>query len=156
MPGLATTSVQVANDENQILNDGMLVPEIIEMNELQTGETYSRIEINKMFGGGSIVDYMPIVKDAVVCVCIKEGMNQDARKTHPKVLVGKGASTVAAAQMLLKQCWTVPLFVKQRENEWEYMGHFRAVSEERDPARVAALGAASGRFDVVSVLALEP
>jgi hypothetical protein len=115
------------------------------------GDTYSRIDINKVLGGNTR-DYMPISKDAVVCVCLTMDMNPDAPAI---ILVGKGASTEKAAQKLLEQSWTVPLFIKRRENEWEYMGNYRAVSEEQDPKKIAMLGARAGRLDVVTVLCLE-
>jgi hypothetical protein len=120
------------------------------MNELHVGETYTRIEINKMLGG-NIRDYMPISKDAVVCVCLTIEWNPDAPAT---ILVGKGAPAVKAAQKFLEQSWTVPLFIKQRESEWEYKGNYRAVSAEKDPVKVAMLGAKAGRLDVVSALSL--
>ena len=121
------------------------------MNELQVGETYSRIEINKILGGDT-QSYLPINKDAVVCVCLTMDLNPDAPDI---VLVGKGKQIVRAAQIFLEQNWTVPLFIKQRENEWEYRGNFRAVSIENDPVKVAKLGAKAGRLDVVSALSLE-
>jgi len=55
------------------------------MNELQVGETYSRIEINKILGGDT-QSYLPINKDAVVCVCLTMDLNPDAPDI---VLVGK-------------------------------------------------------------------
>jgi hypothetical protein len=121
------------------------------MTNLSIGETYSRIEINKMLGG-NIRDYMPISKDAVVCVCVTMEMNPDAPEI---ILVGKGAPTEKAAQKFLEQRWAVPLFIKQRENEWEYKGDYRARSTEQDSNRVAALGARAGRLDVVMAIYLE-
>jgi len=121
------------------------------MSEPRVGETYSRIEINKMLGG-NIRDYMPISNDTVVCVCLTKEMNPNAPGI---ILVGKGKSTENAAERFLEQTWTVPLFIKQRENEWEYIGNYRAVSSEKDPEKVTVLGAKAGRLDVVTVLYLE-
>lgn len=121
------------------------------MNNLIIGDTYSRIDINKMLGG-NVRDYMPISKDAVVCVCLTMELNPDAPEI---ILVGKGTSTEKAADKFTEQSWPVPLFIKQRENEWEYMGNYRAVSAENDSEKVAKLGARAGRLDVVSALYLE-
>lgn len=121
------------------------------MSELQVGETYSRIEISKMLGGDT-QSYLPISKEAVVCACLTMEQNPDAPDI---VLVGKGKQIAKAAQLFLEQSWTVPLFIKQRENEWEYRGNYRAVSTEKDPVKVATLGAKAGRLDVTSALSLE-
>lgn len=121
------------------------------MCELTLGETYSRIEISKMLGGDT-QSYLPISKEAVVCACLTMELNPDAPDI---ILVGKGKQTVRAAQIFLEQNWTVPLFIKQLENEWEYKGNFRAVSAEKEPGKVALLGARAGRLDVVLALNLE-
>jgi hypothetical protein len=121
------------------------------MNGFNIGETYSRVDICKRLGGDTR-SYMPICKDAVVCVCLKTELNPDAPEI---VLVGKGKQIESAAQIFLKQNWMVPLFIKKGENEWEYKGNYRAVSAETDPNKVAMLGARAGRFDVVFALKLE-
>lgn len=120
------------------------------MNELHLGETYSRVEISQMLGG-SIIEYMPASKGAVLCVCLTKEMNPEAPNV---VLVGKG-KPVELAEIFLQQSWVVPVFVKQRENEWEYVGDYRAKGAERDRAKVGALGAQAGRLDVAFVLYLQ-
>lgn len=125
------------------------------MSKLVLGDTYSRAEISKIFGGGSSIDYLPVVHGEVVCVCITEKDNQDTTTPNPKILVGKGPRIISTAKMFLKQTKAIPMFLRQKANEWKYMGDFRAVSEITDPALVMSIGVASNRFDVVSVLNLE-
>lgn len=124
------------------------------MSKLVLGDTYSRAEISKMFGG-SVIDYLPEVNGEVVCVCITDKDNQDTRTTTPKILVGKGPRIISTAKMFLKQTKAIPMFLKQKTNEWQYMGDFKVTSEISDPALVLSIGVVSGRTDVTSVLNLE-
>lgn len=98
------------------------------------GHKYSREEISKVLGGSEI-DYLPAEKSEVVCGCFTLDHNPDA----PDVVIpGTGSVIERRAKIFCKQKYPVPIFIKRRANEWEYVGDYKAVRHSTDPAEIAA------------------
>ena len=98
------------------------------------GQGYSRAEISEVLGG-SEVEYLPTVDDRVVCGCFTLDHNPEAPDI---ILVGTGPVIEREATLFCKQDHPVPVFIKRRPNEWEYVGHYKFERCSTDPADFAA------------------
>jgi hypothetical protein len=86
----------------------------------QIGTCYSRQEIHEKIGGG-IQDYLPHVNGKVVCGCFRKDTNPGAPDV---VLPGRGRDIMRWAAVFREQKYPIPIFIKQRTNEWLYVGNF--------------------------------
>ncbi|HXI72385.1 MAG TPA: DUF6697 family protein [Verrucomicrobiae bacterium] len=98
------------------------------------GHKYTRVEISKILGGSEI-DFLPTEKGKVVCGCFTLDHNPDAPNV---VLPGTGSVIERRAKIFCEQEYPVPIFIKRRVNEWEYVGNYKPVRNSTDLAEVAA------------------
>jgi hypothetical protein len=117
------------------------------------GRTYSRKEIAGVLGG-SEVDYLPTENDRVVCGCFTLEHNPEAPDI---VIAGTGPVIKREAELFCGQDFAVPIFVKHRPNEWEYVGNYRAARFSTAPADIAAhhKGSITPLNEVTRVIFLE-
>lgn len=115
------------------------------------GETYTRDEIHSRVGGG-VQDYLPHRDGVVVCGCFNPDINPDAPDL---VLVGTGPDIERWARVFGSQHAYVPVFLKQRTNEWEYVGDFRGRYLSDDRRAIERYKDRSGRDDITMLLFLE-
>jgi hypothetical protein len=104
-----------------------------EENVFERGRHYARREIHEKLGG-SLRAYLPTVDGQVVCACVTKELNPNAPLS---ILVGNGPIIERSAHALASQKESVPVFIKRKKNEWEYMGDFRLqrVSRELEDRR---------------------
>lgn len=98
------------------------------------GKMYSRKEISAALGG-SEVEYLPTENKRVVCGCFTLEHNPEA----PDIVIpGTGRVIQREAIIFCGQDFPVPVFIKRRVNEWEYVGDYKAVRHSTDPAEIAS------------------
>jgi hypothetical protein len=98
------------------------------------GRKYSREEISGVLGGSEI-DFLPTEKKQVVCGCFTLDHNPEA----PAVVIpGTGIVIQRTAKIFCEQEHPVPVFIKRKPKEWEYVGHFKAESFSTDRNEIAA------------------
>jgi hypothetical protein len=97
------------------------------------GNKYSRKEISKLVGGSEI-DFLPTEDKQVVCGCVTRGHNPEA----PDVIIpGTGKVIEREAKIFCEQDYPIPIFIKRRVNEWEYVGHYKADRFSIEPIDIA-------------------
>lgn len=102
--------------------------------EFVLGRKYSRHEISGVLGGSKI-DFLPTEKKRVVCGCFTLDHNPEA----PEVIIpGTGKVIERTAKIFCGQEHPVPIFIKRRVNEWEYVGHFKPERFSTDRSEIAA------------------
>jgi hypothetical protein len=70
----------------------------------------------------------------VVCGCFAREHNPEA----PDVVIpGTGEVIERTAKLFCEQEYPVPLFIKRKVNQWEYVGHYKAVRFSTDPQEIA-------------------
>lgn len=100
----------------------------------QMGRLYTRPEISEALGG-SAIDYLPTNGGRVVCGCFTLKHNPEA----PNVVIpGTGPVIEQTAELFCQQTSFIPIFLRRRPNEWEYVGDYRAARFSTDPAEIAA------------------
>lgn len=98
------------------------------------GQKYTRREISQLLGGSEI-EYLPTENKSVVCGCFTLDHNPEA----PNIIIpGTGKVIEREAKIFCEQQHPIPIFLKRRVNEWEYVGHYRAEKFSTDPAEIAA------------------
>jgi ribosomal protein S27E len=98
------------------------------------GRKYSRREISAVLGG-SEVDFLPTNDKHVVCGCFTLEHNPEA----PDIVIpGTGKVIKREAKLFCEQDYPVPIFIKRRTNEWEYVGDYKAVRFSTSPEEIAA------------------
>lgn len=115
---------------------------------------YSRKEINAELGGSQI-EYLPTEDKRIVCGCFTLEHNPEA----PRIIIpGTGRMIESAAKRFCGQDYPVPIFIKRRVNEWEYVGYYKVESYSADPAEIAAhhKGSITPLNQVTSVIYLKP
>jgi hypothetical protein len=117
----------------------------------QRGKVYSRATIQRRLGGG-LQDYLPHVEGRVVAGCFSQELNPQAPNV---ILPGTGPEIERWARVFAEQRTAVPVFIKQRSNEWYCMGDFRCVRLVADAATVREYAERARRDDVTMVLFLE-
>jgi hypothetical protein len=118
------------------------------------GRKYSREEISGVLGGSEI-DFLPTEKKQVVCGCFTLDHNPEA----PAVVIpGTGIVIQRTAKIFCEQEHPVPVFIKRKPKEWEYVGHFKADSFSTDPKDIAAhhQGSITPLEKVTRVIFLKP
>ncbi|MGD0778302.1 MAG: hypothetical protein ABSC05_36430 [Candidatus Solibacter sp.] len=115
------------------------------------GNRYTRAEIHNTLGG-SMQSCLPTRNGSVVCGCfIKGRLNPGA--PH-RVLAGTGKIIESSARVFASQKEPVPVFIKHRVNESEYVGDFRVASLSQDPSLISREQQLTGRHDITIVLDL--
>ena len=117
----------------------------------ERGKVYSRATIQRMLGGG-LQDYLPHVDGKVVAGCFSKELNPQAPNV---ILPGTGREIERWARVFAEQRTAVPVFIKQRSNEWYCMGEFRCVRLTDDPLTIEDWALRAHRTDVTMVLFLE-
>jgi hypothetical protein len=117
----------------------------------QRGKVYSRAKIQRAVGGG-LQDYLPHVNGDVVAGCFSQDLNPKAPNV---ILPGTGPEIERWGRVFAAQKTAVPVFIKQRSNEWYCMGNFRCVRLADDELTVQQHAQQANRDDVTMVLFLE-
>jgi hypothetical protein len=117
----------------------------------QRGKVYSRAAIQRMLGGG-LQDYLPHIDGRIVAGCFSKDLNPQAPNV---VLPGTGPEIERWGRVFAEQKTAVPVFIKQRSNEWYCMGDFRCVRIADDAATIQQHAQRADRSDVTMVLFLE-
>jgi hypothetical protein len=107
----------------------------------KVGKFYTRNDINAQLGGNKQA-YLPTVAGIVVAVCVTRQLNPRAPKV---ILCGKGPIITSSGAALSKQISPLPVFVKRKVNEWEYMGKLSVKSACSKGVRFNSLVSGSGR-----------
>lgn len=119
----------------------------------QKGGLYPRSYISETLGG-SVVDFLPTHDGRVVCGCFTTDHNPEA----PEVIIpGTGPVIEHTAELFCQQTSFIPVFLKRRPNEWEYVGDYRAARCTTDPAEIAAhhLGSVTPLAEITRVIYLQ-
>jgi hypothetical protein len=103
--------------------------------DLEMGRRYSRTEIRRLVGGGGLLDYLPSKGNQILAGCFRTDLNPEAPRV---VLVGIGPRIERAAELLVEQGASIPVFLKRFTNEWEYAGSWRATRLAEDEETMAA------------------
>jgi hypothetical protein len=120
------------------------------MNNFKEGKCYTREEISADLGGGTR-DFFPHKNGHVVCGCFKRELNPDAPAV---VLPGNTDAIRRWAEVFATQLEAIPIFIKKRTNEWEYVGLWRCVLKTQDADEIKMRQARAGRNEVSMVLKL--
>lgn len=118
----------------------------------ELGKAYTRQEIQKIVGGGSLHDYLPNKDNKVLCACLSQVYKPQARQV---ILVGQGPSVEQEARLFCAQPDAVPVFFKKVANLWEYAGNFKVLRWTDDPQEIADFQESSGRANLTKVIFLE-
>jgi transposase-like protein len=98
------------------------------------GQKYTRKDISTTLGG-SEVEYLPTVDKSIVCGCFTLDHNPEA----PDVIIpGTGKVIEREAKLFCEQDYPIPIFIKRRPNEWEYVGDYKAARFSTTPTEIAA------------------
>jgi len=98
------------------------------------GKNYSRKEISAALGGSEI-KYLPTENKHVVCGCFTLEHNPEA----PAIVIpGTGEAIEREAKLFCAQDYPVPIFIKRRANEWEYVGDYKAGRHSTEVAEITA------------------
>lgn len=99
----------------------------------QLGKAYTRKVISSILGGSEI-EYLPMENGRVVCGCFTLDHNPEA----PDIVIpGNGRIIKKEAGIFCKQDYPIPVFIKRRVNEWEYVGHYKVARFSEDSAEIA-------------------
>ena len=124
------------------------------MQRLIQGQYLTRRDIAVLFGGNARAFLPRVPGGEVVAGCFDPAMNPRA---PTEVLVHSAPNAVVAAKTFVEQSRiplrknskaaaagfqstprSVPIFIKLEPNVWEFIGRFRAIKYETDPAEVQA------------------
>lgn len=115
------------------------------------GKVYTRAAIQRVLGGG-LQDYLPHADGKVVAGCFSKELNPQAPNV---ILPGTGPEIERWARVFAEQRTAVPVFIKQRSNEWYCMGAFRCIRLADDSPTIEEYASKANRSDVTMVLFLE-
>jgi len=115
------------------------------------GQCYTRKKISEVLGGGTR-DFFPHKKGYVVCGCFKKELNPDA---PVEVLPGNTDNIRRRGEVFATQREAVPIFLKRKPNQWEYVGLWHCVLKTEDTDEIRARETRAGRDEVSMVLRLE-
>jgi hypothetical protein len=116
------------------------------------GESYTRKQISEQVGGNPM-SYLPDVDGRVVAACLKPDINPAAPSV---IVVGRGSAREQAADLLVRQGTPVPVFLRRRERQWEYVGDFRVKRSSRSTTEIAKYARHSSHPDIVMVIHMAP
>ncbi|MDP9373244.1 MAG: hypothetical protein M3Q65_12485 [Chloroflexota bacterium] len=116
------------------------------------GALYTRAEISRQFGGNPQA-YLPFRDGRVTCGCFNTDRNPRAPR---EILVGDGTDIMKAADMLVRQGGSTPVFMKRGSQKWEYLGPYRVERSSKDMNEIRPKAAEARRSDVTMLLQLAP
>jgi hypothetical protein len=96
----------------------------------ELGNCYSRNQIFEMVGGGSKQSYLPERNRTVLCGCFDENLNS---KAPYEIDAGNGPKVLSGAKRLAQAGNSIPVFLKRKSNQWEYVGDYVCTGYSDDP-----------------------
>ncbi|MBU1086173.1 MAG: hypothetical protein KKD05_01495 [Candidatus Omnitrophica bacterium] len=111
---------------------------------------YTRDQIYKQLGGNKQI-YLPTVKNEVVCACLNPKLNPEAPRI---ILVGSLSRTRKNADSLCLQEGVIPVFLKRRTKEWEYVGEWKVKGYSSEKADIQGYEKTSGRKGLYKIIFL--
>ena len=117
------------------------------------GHHYTRQEIHDLVGGGSLQSYLPTLEGVVLFACLRRDTNPGAPRI---ILPGTGSGIEAAARLLRGQRGSIPVFIKEEANAWEYVGMYELEPRKWTSEDIAIQNRKSGRSDITSVIWMKP
>ena len=100
---------------------------------LARGQYYSRQDISRALGGNQEF-FLPHVHGRVVCGCFTRALHPQAPAI---VLPGHGPERERWTTVFCAQWEYVPIFMKQANNAWQYVGNFTVEAWSDDPILLA-------------------
>lgn len=89
---------------------------------LIVGRQYSREEIHDLVGGGGLMSCLPTKDGRVIAGCFVPEMN---KRAPAEIDIGASSSIESAAQRLVEDGNSIPVFLKRAPKAWEFVGHFK-------------------------------
>ncbi|MBU1087156.1 MAG: hypothetical protein KKD05_06510 [Candidatus Omnitrophica bacterium] len=111
---------------------------------------YTRDQIHEKLGGNKQI-YLPTVNNQVVCACLDHALNPEAPKV---ILVGSLSKTRKNADILCSQLGAIPVFIKIKSNQWEYMGEWKVKRCSNDKVEILKHEEESGREELYKIIFL--
>lgn len=141
--------------EKWLLQNGYLKEDGMKaIDDLVIGELYTHDFICKTFGGDAKSGtYLPQSQQTILCGCFTKKMNLEAPDI---VLVGGGPRIMRKAEKLAAQGGTIPIFMKQGTNQWEYMGKYEFIKLSKNPIDFESKAIEADRNDVAAALFFRP
>lgn len=102
---------------------------------LQIGKRYSALQIHNHVGGGSLRAYLPTKNENVLCARLRLEKNPG---TPDQIYVGDGQQIERSADILISQKLTIPVFIRRKSKQWEYMGLYQCADQSLAQKVVAA------------------
>jgi hypothetical protein len=96
----------------------------------ELGQHYNRIQIHEMVGGGSKQSYLPDRDGKILCGCFDEKLNS---KAPYEIDAGDGPKVLEGARQLAKGNYAIPVFLKRKSNQWEYVDDFNCTGYSEHP-----------------------
>jgi hypothetical protein len=120
--------------------------------ELTINEIVTRKKLAEVVGAGG--DSCFLHKD---CIVVAIAMDPNKNPDAPNILlVGQGPQKERYAELFRQSGGFVPTFVKEAVDQWRYVGRYRALTIENDPAVIKSHSQKSGRNNIWGVLSLGP
>lgn len=94
----------------------------MDKSKLVIGKRYTRDEIAAIVGSGDTVGFLPSKHKRIRAGCFVPRLNHNA---PTEVDVGLGPKIIEDAKRVAAAKSVIPIFIKRRVNEWEYVGRFR-------------------------------
>jgi hypothetical protein len=98
--------------------------------KLELGKYYSRNEIYGMVGGGSKQSYLPERDGKILCGCFDPKLNS---KAPCEIDAGNGPKVLGGAKRLAENGNSIPVFLKRKSNQWEFVGDYVSTGFSEDP-----------------------
>jgi len=95
---------------------------------LQVGQAYSRHEIGALVGGG-VIESLPHVEGTVVAACLDPWLNPRAPM---EMVLEPDAFMLTWAQRFVDQGGDVPVFLREGDKVWRYVGRYRVTASTTD------------------------
>lgn len=95
----------------------------------KVGHTYSRQEISNALGG-SIQNYLPVVRGRVVCGCFRPDTKFNPSAPE-KVTIGRASRR--EPRLIRDQVEPIPVFLRRSNGAWEYRGLYRCTDFRTEP-----------------------
>lgn len=107
-------------------------------------------ELKKATAGGD--SYIRTKDNEVRGLALKKELNP---KAPDIVLVGRGPHIQKSAELFAEQGRAVPTYIKNDVNDWEFVGHYRALALSRKASDIETHGSSRPTNSVAAVLFLE-
>jgi len=87
----------------------------------ELGRYYTRSEIHEIIGGGSKQSYLPQLNGKILAGCFDPKKNS---KAPYEIDAGRGEIVLEGAKLLATGGYPIPVFLKRKSYQWEYVGDF--------------------------------